>query len=119
MKHEHFIRQIERLVIILEDWADWQRGYSGVRGYPKHSVMMQSGYASSKSFDDMLDESNASVCNLVDAAIDDLSAGHSAAIRKRYGIAAVFRFPRGNYETLLSEAHLILAETLPKKGVVI
>lgn len=110
--------QIDRLQVLLEDWADWMRGYSGIRGYASHTPGLHSGHVS-KGFDDLCDEVDQSVCKLIDAAIDDLASGQAAAIHKRYGISAVFRFPRGNYEDMLAEAHATLMVTLPKKGVVV
>ena len=116
--HNDIAKTYGRLVILLEDWADWQRGYSGIKGYASHTPGCHSGYVS-KSFDDLIDEVHNDVCRLVGYAVDDLPAGQQAAINKRYGIAAVFRFPRGNYEQLLLEAHQTLMMTLPKKGVVV
>lgn len=107
-----------RLRVILEDWAAWQSRYSGIK-QSSGSVCMSSGYESSKTFEDMLDDIENNIAQLVEAAIDDLQSGHRAAINRRYGITAVFRFPRGNYEDLLLQAHEILLITLPKKGVVI
>lgn len=107
-----------RLIAILEDWAAWNARYSAVR-VASCSVGLTSGYASSKSFDDMLVDVENSVAQIVDAAVDDLPPGQIAAINRRYGLCAVFRFPRGNYETLLFEAHEALLKTLPRKGVVI
>ena len=111
-------KQIGRLVVLMEDWANWQRGYSGIKGYPSHSIGLQSGYVSS-TFEDMCDSVDNEVFRAIDAAVSDLVAGQAAAINKRYGVSAVFRFPRGNYEELLIEAHQVLMTTLPKKGVVI
>lgn len=111
-------QSIQRLVYILEDWANWQKGYSGIKGFPSRSIGLQSGYVSS-SFEDLCDSVDNAVCVSVDTAIDDLAKPEAAAIRKRYGVASVFRFPRDNYAQLLSDAHFKLMEELPKKGVVI
>lgn len=116
--HNDIKNQLDRLQILLEDWARWMEGYSGIKGYASHTPGLNSGHVS-KGFDDLCDEVDNKVCKLIDAAVDDLPPGQSAAINKRYGVVAVFRFPRGDYEELLAEAHATLMVTLPKKGVVI
>lgn len=116
--HNDIKQQLDRLQVLLEDWSDWMRGYSGINGYASHTPGLNSGHVS-KGFDDLCDEVDGQVCKLIDSAVDDLPPGQGAAIHKRYGISAVFRFPRGNYADLLSEAHATLMVTLPKKGVVI
>lgn len=112
------LEKLDRLTVILDDWADWCKRYTG-RRESSGSVGMSSGYGASKSFDDLLDDVNSTIARLVDAAVDDLDPGQRAAINRRYGMCAVFRFPRGNYEDLLLAAHERLLITLPKKGVVI
>ena len=109
---------MSRLQVILEDWAAWQARYSGIKAQSR-SPCLSSGYESSKTFEDMLDAVENTVAQSVEAAIDDLQPGERAAINRRYGITAVFRFPRGNYEELLLMAHEKLLITLPKKGIVI
>lgn len=111
-------QSIQRLVYILEDWANWQKGYSGIKGFPSHSIGLQSGYVSC-GFDDLCEKVDNVVFITVDTAIGNLSKPEAAAINRRYGIASVFRFPRDNYAQLLSDAHFKLMEELPKKGVVI
>lgn len=110
------LQRLERLVMLLTDWADWMKGYRMRIGWPSRSVGMESGYVS-KSFDDMAEESDNEMYRLIDTAVEDLEAGQKAALYRRYGVAAVFRFPRSNYETLLIESHETLLSTLPRKGV--
>lgn len=107
-----------RLVVILEDWAHWNSRYAGVKASSR-SVGLTSGYTSSKTFDDMLDEVENSIAELVESAVDDLPSGQAAAINTCYGLCSVFRYPRGNYADLLLDAHEALMVALPKKGVVI
>lgn len=116
MKREEFSRY-ERLKVIMEDWANWSKGYRMKIGWPSRSVGMESGYGASSTFDDLCEESDKSVNNMIDAAVDDLDAGKKAAVYRCYGIASVFRFPRGNYDELVINAHDDLLESLPKKGV--
>lgn len=110
-------RKVDSLTIILEDWAAWQKGYSGARGYSNHSVGLHSD--SSSTFIELCESIDGVVCQSVDTAIDDLPAGQKAAVHRRFEISAVFRFPRGNYEVLLCDAYSTLMVTLSKKGVVI
>ena len=107
---------VSAVVALLEDWAQWQRGYRLKLGYPTKSAGIESG-GGSTSFDDLCDESDAEVMRKVDACVNDLSLIQRSAVLKRYGIAVVFRFPRGNYETVLCEAHVALMAAFSKKGI--
>jgi len=109
-------RSVEAVVRLMEDWADWQRGYRLKLGYPTKSAGIESG-GGSTSFDDICDESDAEVMRKVDACVNDLSLIQRSAVLKRYGIAVVFRFPRENYETVLCEAHVALTAAFSKKGI--
>lgn len=117
MQREEFSRY-ERLKVILEDWANWSKGYRQNIGWPSRAVGFESGYVSS-TFDDMMDGVEKRINECVDSAINDLDAGHKAAIHRCYGISSVFRFPRGNYETLLLESHELLIVSINRKGVAI
>lgn len=113
----------ERLVVVMQDWAEWVRGYRINNGFPSRSIGIESGYGSSKSFDDMIDDVENEMCRLIDTAVDDLTDTQRAAINRCYGLANVMRFRRGSdetktYEQLVVEAHETLLVTLPKKGVV-
>jgi len=54
---------------------------------------------------------------LVDTAVGDLEPIQRAAIQRRYGLCAVWRFPRLNYGEVLDQAHTALMVLLRKKGV--
>lgn len=112
------MRQLQGLMDLLEAWANWQKGYRLKLSYPSKSCGFESGGWVSKSFDEMAEESDAEICRLVDFAVSDLVPVQSSAIHNKY-LAAVFRFPRDNYQDALIAAHKTLIETLPKKGVVI
>ena len=105
------------LTYLLEGWADWQRQYYGVRGFREEA----SGCAVSgcSSFDDLVDAMEEERFEAIDASIDDLVPSWRAAIYRRYGIAAIFRFPRENYWQCLQSAHDRLLVVLPKKNVLI
>lgn len=116
----HEFSRYEHLKLLMDDWADWQKGYTGAKGFPDHSLMLQADRkVASDTWEDIIERMDVWVCQMVDAAVDDLHAGHKAAINRCYGISAVFRFPRGNYDALLVEAHDALLVSLPKKGVAI
>lgn len=118
--HNDIKNKLDRLQILLEDWASWMGGYSGARGFSNHSVGLEPDRrVSGDTWDDVMDKVDHWVCQMVDSAVDDLPPGQGAAINQRYGVTAVFRFPRGNYDDLLAEAHVTLLMTLPKKGVVV
>lgn len=51
--------------------------------------------------------------------MQDLMPAQRAAVMRRYGIAAVFRFPRDNYEQCLLMAHEVLIKALQRKGVML
>lgn len=113
---QHLKRSADMVVILLEDWADWQRGYRLKLGYPSKSAGMECGRGTA-TFDDLCEASDAEVMRKVDACVQDLPPIQQAAILRRYGIAAVFRFPRQNYEQVLLEAHCALMDAFTKKGV--
>ena len=104
------------LVVLLEDWAAWVRSYRMNIGWRSRSVGMESGYCS-KDFDSMLSDVEDELFRKVDAAINDLPPAQCAAINRCYGICAVFRFPRMNYQQLLLEAHESLLVSVSKKGI--
>lgn len=112
------LRKIQSLVGLLESWANWQKGYRLKLSYPSKSVGFECGGYWPKSFEDLVDDNDSEICQLIDYAVSDLLPVQSAAIHKRY-LAAVFRFERANYPEALTEAHMTLICTLPKKGVVI
>lgn len=112
------LRKIQSLVGLLESWANWQKGYRLKLSYPSKSAGFESGGYVSRTFDELAEESDSDICQLIDYAVSDLLPVQSAAIHKRY-LAAVFRFERANYPEALTEAHMTLICTLPKKGVVI
>lgn len=110
-------RSVDALVALLEDWADWQRGYRMKVG----AATCSAGFSGSgtSSFDDLFDGVQADMMRRTDAAIDDLPPIQNAAILRRYGVAAVFRFPRENYAECLDAAHERLMVELPRRGVIV
>lgn len=115
---EHLKRSVDALVRLMEDWADWQKGYRMKLGYPSRSCGLSSEAATS--FEDMCDSVDNETMRVVDGVVqEDLTPIERAAVLRRYGVAAVFRFPRDNYEDVLMRAHERLFVLLPKKGVIV
>ena len=118
MKRDHdMVKHMEALRNILEGWADWQRTYSLRLGYPSKSLTCHS--EGSRDFEGMCEDADNQTFATVDACVQDLVPAQRAAVMRRYGIAAVFRFPRDNYEHCLMLAHETLAAMLPRRGVAI
>lgn len=105
----------DALISLLEGWASWQANYRPKLGYPSRSL---SCYCeASTDFDEMCDEVDSQMFATIDVCVQDLPPAQRAAIMRRYGIAAVFRFPRDNYAEMLQAAHERLMVVLPRKGV--
>ncbi len=117
MKRDDHIKQIESLVALLTDWAQWQRAYSPRLGYPSRSLTCYS--EGSQDFESLCDAVDSQTFASVDACVQDLMPAQRAAVMRRYGVAAVFRFPRDNYESCLMMAHDVLIKALPRKGVML
>ena len=109
--------ELDSLVCLLEDWAKWQSTWRPKNGFKSRSA----GFAALglSSFEDMCERSDSITMKTIDASIDSLEPAQSAAINRRYGVCAVFRFPRNNYESTLIEAHARLIVTCKRRGVVL
>lgn len=104
----------EQVVDLLEQWAEWQRGYRMRIGFPTRSSAMRS--SGLRSFGEMCDEAQAYRCRVVDACIDDLSVpAQRAAIHRRY-LSSVYRMR--DYEHVLAEAHIELLTAFRRKGII-
>lgn len=117
MKRDDHIKQIESLVALLTGWAQWQRAYAPRLGYPSRSLTCYS--EGSQDFESLCDAVDSQTFASVDACVQDLMPAQRAAVMRRYGIAAVFRFPRDNYEQCLMLAYEVLIKALPRKGIII
>ncbi len=115
MSHRDEQAMVAALIAILEDWARWQGCYSMNLGYPSKSAGISSGGL--QTFDDMCDQCDNAMMQAVDACVSDLQTIQQAAIMKRYGIAAVFRFNRVAYEDVLLSAHLSLMSAFKRKSI--
>ena len=105
------------LTNLLYDWSKWQHSYSPNIGYDSKSA----GFGSSglSSFEDMCEQSDNATMMALDAAIDSLQPAERAAINRCYGICSVFRFPRANYELMLTKAHDALIVSVKRRGLVL
>lgn len=113
---DHLKRSVDALVRLMEDWADWQKGYRMKLGYPSRSCGLSTDAATT--FEDMCDATDNETMRAVDAVVqEDLEPIERAAILRRYGVAAVFRFR--DYEGSLLQAHERLMVLLPRKGVIV
>ena len=100
---------------ILLDWAEWHQGDTVDIGYPKKSPGFF--HCGLKSFEDMHDSVTAEKMAIVQACINSLPAPQGAAIERAYGICAVYRFPRDNYQECLENAFMALSVAFRAKGV--
>lgn len=108
---------LDRLEVILHDWAQWMRNYQPVRGHASHATVLSSGGVS-KSFDEHCEELDAWLCRTCNACIDDLMPVQSAAIYHAY-LTAVFRFPRNTLQGALEAARSDLRAALLLRHVVL
>ena len=109
------IRWIDAL---LHNWGRWTiSAESRGIGYPSKSLTCYS--EGSRDFEGMCEDADNQTYASVDACVQDLMPAQRAAVMRRYGIAAVFRFPRDNYEQCLLMAHEVLIKALPRKGVML
>ena len=100
-------------------WAEWHKAEQYGRGYPSRSAGLSNagGVGSDDAFDNMADESDNTMCALVDAAVSDCQPIHGAAIMCAYGVARVFRF-RHPVEVMLPAALEEFERLARGKGVV-
>lgn len=110
-------QKLEALVAMLTEWANWQGQYRMRLGYPSRSISGYSSRSDGSRSDDLYEAVDNATFEAIDTAIDDLLPAQRAAVQRRYGVAAVFRFPRDNYAEQLDLAHETLMRLLPRKGV--
>lgn len=117
MKREEQIKRMENLVRLMVDWARWvDAGRINLSAAQNSGSIFGSGSTAWDDFAEGLDKHD---FEAVDAAVDSLPPAQGAAVQKRYGLCAVWRFPRDNYEQLLLQAHEALLVSLPRRNVVI
>ena len=115
MKREAELERMQRLIGLLEDWARWMQAGHVRQGHHRSAIFCGAG----QDFEDMADDVSRMVNEAISAAIESLPPAQAAAINRRYGICAVWRFPRHNYADLLQAAHDALIVSLPRRNVVL
>jgi hypothetical protein len=114
------ISEVEALVLLLEDWAEWHRLFRPNIGFNKKSSGFHSGGISC--VDDMEIGTDKETIKSMQYSVEQLeeeSPVMAAAIYRRYGVSAVFNFPRNNFEDTLILAHDRLVIICKRKGVVL
>ena len=74
---------IEYLMYLLDEWARWMKQDDHGLGYPKRSLGMSSGGASS-SFEEIFEDSELDKIKILDRVIHDLDHEQRKAIYARY-----------------------------------
>lgn len=113
------INELDELIGLLTDWAEWMRHVPGI-GYASRVPVFATGMGSS-TFEELLEQGDGQAMRAVDASVASLPPANKAAIYRRYEICAVWRFPRPDYtyEQALQDAHEQLTVTLRRKGVIV
>lgn len=100
-----------RLHALMDEWVVWCRRDVPRVGFPSHSALIIGAAGCPQ------ERAVSARAELVDAVVEDLVPIHRAAVMRRYGVAAVWRFPRDNYAVVLEAALLALIVGLRRKGV--
>lgn len=104
----------------LDNWARWMREKDGPEGLPEKASGGLMGYSGmDRDSDGAYARNDAWLAEHADAAISDLVPAQRAAIYTAYDLAAVWRFPRDNYEEILALARAKIRATLLRRGVVV
>ncbi len=102
----------DRVIRILQEWADWNRRYAPRLGYsPKVAGFQTGGIVSDGEADySAVDQAR---FEIVDTCVDELPPDQRAAIHHRY-LCAVYRMR--DYERSLLNAHDALQREFVRKG---
>lgn len=108
----------ERPDFHLSNWGSWRRGYAGVRGHPSRSTGLENmgGCACAEAADHVYERELGWWAEVSDAIIHEMSIAHRIAIANLYE-AAVWQFPRGNFEETVIEAARLFWVMAQKKGL--
>jgi len=111
------LARAQKVVDMLTEWADWQRGYRMRIGWPESSAGFQAGggLVTRDTSDEQADMAQLRRCDIIDKCIDDLpDPTQRAAIHHRY-LHAVYRMR--DYDGELAAAHAALDVAFRKKGI--
>jgi hypothetical protein len=104
----------ERVDWHMRNWVRWMHTGHLADGYPETACgCVGGGY--STSFEDMCESADAAAAEAVGALIESLTPIEGAAVNHRY-LRAVYRFPRGNYDTALMSAMDSIGAGLVRRG---
>jgi len=103
------------LDFLLDLWVQFQRRPDTNLGFKRRDSILQSEAAAD--FEQLVDRSDELVADGVEACIASLKAQHSWAIKRRCGIASVWRFSQLDFEKTLKEAEQELEIKLRKNSV--
>lgn len=107
----------ERLTWHLENWAAWQRRRFGEfrrLWYPrKASGNFQCDHSD---FDDMVEQADTRCAKAVEAILSDLTVIQECAIHHQL-LAAVYNFPRANFEQQYGFARELIRKGLTLRGI--
>ena len=108
----------ERPDFHLSNWGDWRRGYSGVRGHASHSTCLENmgGCAAEEASDHVYERELGYWAEVSDVIIGEMSIAHRIALSNLYE-AAVWKFPRGNFEATVLEAARLFWVQAKKRGL--
>lgn len=104
----------------LDNWARWMRWNDDRLGLPKKaSGGLQCYTGMDRDSDGANARLDAYLAEHADAAINALSITERAALYQAYGMSAVWRFPRNNFDELYADARAKVRSTLLRRGVVV
>lgn len=103
--------RLDALAAVMADWVEWMRRDDSRVGFPAHSALVRGAEGC------VYEHAESARIEAIDAVVSDLAPIHRAAVCRRYGLVAVWRFPRENYAEVLQGANEALIAGLKKKGV--
>lgn len=94
--------RIDRLEVILQDWAKWMKIDNHGLGYPNKSTMLLSGGESSNDvFEHMIEESDSRNVRIVDACIESLVPDQKKAVYAQFFNLKKTQFHERDYSLAL------------------
>jgi len=111
------LARTQKVVNMLKEWADWQRGYRMRIGYPERSPGFATGggVVTRDTSDEQADDAANQRCDIIDRCVDDLrEPAQRAAIHHCY-LHSVFRMR--DYDVALLDAHAALDVAFRRKGI--
>lgn len=101
----------------LSNWVRWMRGSEAPEGLPDRACGGVRGFTILGDSEQAYDKMDATLAEATNAAIEGLVPAERAAIYREYGVCAVYRFPRDNYQDILAAGRQHVLESLRRRGV--